>query len=123
MSGCDISPGSAIELVHGLSQNCSVKKLELGINPLGDSGVIALGRALETNETITGVWLTNCSMTIIGGAALASSLMANSTIKELYIHNNSLGGEAIQKFAELLQHNKTLTKLFIFHDDSLINSI
>ncbi len=62
-----------------------MKKLKLYNNPLGDSGVTALGSALETNETITTLKLDKCSMTTIGGAALASSLMTNSTIEELNI--------------------------------------
>ncbi len=121
--GCDISPESAIELAHGLSRNCSVKELHLSYNPLGDSGVTALGRALETNKTITKLYLDNCySMTTIGGAALASSLRANSTIEVLDISHNSLGGEAIQKFAELIQHNKTLKRLDIrYHSSNRVN--
>ena len=82
LCGCGISPELAIELTYALSRNCSLKKLDFSHNPLGDSGLIALGRALETNEIITELLLVNCFITTIGGAALASSLTANSTIED-----------------------------------------
>ncbi len=116
------SAESAIELAHGLSRNCSVKKVNLSYNPLGDSEVTALGKAMEKNKTISELSLNGSSMTTIGGAALASSLIANSTIEELHICSNSLGGEAIQKFAELIQHNNTLKRLYFSYDDSLTQS-
>ena len=117
---CDISSDTAVELAHGLSQNCSVKVLHLSYNPIGDEGAAALGQAMTENKTITELWLNSCDITTTRGAALAS-LIANSTIEELHISGNSLAG-AIPSIAQALQHNKTLKRLDIHNDDSLSQS-
>ncbi len=121
-SGLQQNSSLDIGLKDKLIRNCSLKKLNLSGNLLGDSEVTYLGKELETNKTITKLELQSCSMTTIGGAALASSLMINSTIEVLDISRNSLGGGPIQKFSELLQRNKTLKSLFIYDDNSLTQS-
>ena len=119
LSQCDISSDTAVELAHGLSQNCSVKVLYLSHYPIGDKGAAALGQAM-TEKTITELWLASCDITTTGGAALAS-LMDNSIIEVLNISGNSLGG-AISSIANALEDNKTLKRLYMLNDDSLSQS-
>ena len=111
LSGCCISLDTAVELAHGLSQNCSVKVLLLSHNPFGDEGAAALSQAMTENKTITELWLASCDITASGGAALAS-LMDKSTIEALDISGNSLSG-AIPSIALQLKHNKTLKRLYM----------
>ena len=114
-----LSSDSIIKLVHALSHpNCSLKTLNLSVNPIGDEGAAALAQSITKNKTITWLKLFKCGITATGGAELASSVTVNSTIERLEIGGNSLG-EAVPTFAELVQQSRKLKTLELSYDESL----
>ena len=117
-----LASDSIIELVRALSHpNCSLKTLNLSVNPIGDEGAVALAQSITKNRTITELNLSWCGITATGGAELASSLMVNSTIESFNISCNSVE-EAVPAFAELVRLSKKLKTLDISSDKSLSQS-
>ncbi len=111
----NLSSDSLHILFSGLKQS-KIKYLTLANNKLGDSEVIALGQILAENTTIIELELSNCSISIAGGAELALLLKTNSTLKCLHICH--MGRKTAQKFTELKQHNKALEIIMDKEDDS-----
>ena len=86
--------------------NSALKSANLGLNDIGDEGVIAISEALKTNSTLTELMLESRydlknKIGPAGAQALADMLKVNSALKELDIRENgvvakSRAGKAIR---------------------------
>ena len=87
--------------------NSALKSANLGLNDIGDEGVIAISEALKTNSTLTELMLESSrnSKNKIGPAgaqALADMLKVNSALTSLNLYNNHIGVEGGKAIAEVL---------------------
>ena len=84
-----------------------LKSANLGLNDIGDEGVIAISEALKTNSTLTELGLESYSESTnkigpAGAQALADMLQVNSALTSLYLQNNNIGDEGGKAIAEVL---------------------
>ncbi|XP_067055959.1 protein NLRC3-like [Acropora muricata] len=114
------------EYLNGSSQAlhtyCVLTHLDLRYNQIRDEIAVALGKALESNTTLTYLDLTNAShwcepIGPPGASALARALLKNSTLKCLVLGSNSIRDPGAIAFAGALQTNSTLTQLDLFEND------
>ena len=87
--------------------NSALKSANLGLNDIGDEGVIAISEALKTNSTLTELGLESKmdSKNKIGPAgaqALADMLKVNSALTSLNLYYNNIGVEGGKAIAEVL---------------------
>ena len=99
------------EGVEAVITKAALKSLFLSSNEIGDEGVKALVKALETNKTLTTLDLRNNKIKDAGAKALAMSLKYNTTLTTLNLDSNEIGTEGAIALAEALETNKTLTTL------------
>ncbi|XP_067056240.1 protein NLRC3-like [Acropora muricata] len=109
-------------LAQALHTNCLLTHLDLRYNKIRDENAVALGKALESNTTLSYLNLTNypqpCEKIGPSGAlALARALLKNSTLKCLVLRFNSIGDPGSLSFADALRTNSSLTKLDLYKND------
>lgn len=103
-------------LAEILSMNHSILMvLDLGRNHIKDEGVAYLSKMLESNTTLTELYLSNNQITEIGVQSLTETLSKhNRTLRLLDLHGNEFITDAsIDHFIQLLQSNDSLTKLSV----------
>ena len=87
--------------------NSALKSANLGLNHIGDEGVIAISEALKTNSTLTELmleskWDSKNKIGPAGAQALADMLKFNSALTDLDLRNNEIGVEGVKAIAEVL---------------------
>ena len=104
-------------LAQALHTNCVLTHLDLKHNDIGDEGAVALGKALESNTTLTYLNLSIEPVISLkqigpsGGSALARALTLNSTLKCLVLGHNFIRDSGALAFADSLRTNSSLTQL------------
>ena len=90
-----------------LQFNSPLKSANLGLNDIGDEGVIAISEALKTNSTLTELGLDSWSRSTnkigpAGAQALADMLKVNRPLTALNLRYNDIGVEGGKAIAEVL---------------------
>ena len=100
-------------------ENSSIVTLDLD-GPYGSDdptidgpGILAVAKALKTNEALKTLWLNNNSIGDAGAQALAEALQTNGALTTLSLSHNSIGDAGARALAEALQTNKALTRLYL----------
>ena len=100
-----------IQLFKALSNNTSLKNLDISHNKLGMEGSVALAEMLSCNKSLTELNLGSCDIPEAGLREIARDLLQNTSLKNLDISHNKLGMEGSVALAEMLSCNKSLTEL------------
>lgn len=108
---CGIGPRGAGYLGRVLTQNETVKVLNLDFNPLGDEGAANLGDGLKWNSTVEKLSLKYCNIGQLGGEAVGKFIVRSSSVKELYLRGNPLEAHGVTHIARSLAKNAYLVKL------------
>ena len=87
--------------------NSALKSANLGLNDIGDEGVIAISEALKTNSTLTELMLESRydlknKIGPAGAQALADMLKVNSPLVSLNLEDNEIGDEGTAALAAVL---------------------
>ena len=106
-----ITPRGAGYLGRVLTQNESLKKLNLDFNDLGDEGAVLLGDGCKWNSTLESLSLQYCNMGERGGEAVAKFIVRASSVKELSLRGNPLKPVGVTQIARSLAKNAYLVKL------------
>ncbi len=100
-----------LKWVSFLLKNKLIIQLDLGKNRIGDDGVKALGKVIETNLTLTQLDLKNNRIGDEGVKALGKVLETNQSITQLNLEYNSIGDDGVKALGKVLETNPTLTQL------------
>ena len=85
--------------------NCSLKKLNLGYNYLGNDGISALGECLKFNKSLININLSGNNILNEGLISFANSIISkfNTTLKKLNFKDNSIDNDGIIQFCNILK--------------------
>ncbi len=86
-------------------------------NRIGAAGATALAAALQTNTTLTSMYLDDNGIGAAGATALATALQTNTTLTELNLDDNDVGNAGATALATALQTNTMLTSLSLRFND------
>ena len=90
---------------------CSLTKLILCSNMLGDQGCVAVVRALDKNSSLKYLKITENAAANAAGHAIGSMLEKNKVLEYLNISYNHLRGNGAKRVGHGLAQNKTLKTL------------
>lgn len=108
---CDIGPAGAQYLGRALTQNETVKVLNLDFNRLGDEGAANLGDGLKWNSTLEKLSMKYNELGPIGGECVAKFIVRSSSVRDLSLRGNQLGPQGVTHIAKALAKNAYLTKI------------
>lgn len=102
----NITKQGAFKLAEALKNNTSLKKLNLGYNNIGDTGVKYIVEALlQSNKTLVKLHLQSNYITEKGAEYLAEMLRMNRSIRHLGLDYNSIGDRGVQLLCLALSSN------------------
>ena len=110
-----LGPRTCRAFGDSLQTNGTLKALSLESNPLTNestdqAGVVALARALASNQTLTRLNLWRCDVGGPAGSELAKALRQNSTLVDLDVGHNGILQTDQRKIADTIDANKAETK-------------
>ena len=108
-----ICDSGAAVLADTLETNSTLTHLYLVKSAIGESGAVALAKAMEKNSTLTELDLSFNEIGDSGAAALAKAMEQNSTLTHLALLNNKIGVPGATSLAQAVEKNSTLTKLYL----------
>jgi hypothetical protein len=109
-----ITSQGAMAIAEGLHGNKTLERLFISSNTIGDNGAKALAQSLSGNNNLKlrELCLGNNNITDEGVEYLANMLESNKTLTHLYLHSNSITDHGLKRLAEVITNtNKTLQVL------------
>eukprot|EP00812_Abedinium_dasypus_P014932 NODE_84_length_2185_cov_250.991080.p1 GENE.NODE_84_length_2185_cov_250.991080~~NODE_84_length_2185_cov_250.991080.p1 ORF type:complete len:675 (+),score=255.98 NODE_84_length_2185_cov_250.991080:3-2027(+) len=108
---CNIDNRGAKALAEALQTNKTLTHLWLGGNQIGNDGAKALAEALRTNNALRTLSLYGNQIGNDGAEALADALTTNNTLVYLDLESNRIFNDGAKALAEALRTNDTLNML------------
>ena len=97
-----------------LSNNTTLKTLEITDGSINDDGVITLVQSLKYNKSITGLYLyNNPDITSASAQSLAELLLHNNTLGYLSLWGTNIDTNGVLVLVETLKTNKGLWILYL----------
>ena len=115
-----LSPGSIQLIVHGLSHNTSLEKLDVSNSDFSSENVLHLASVLRVNTRLKKLYILYCDIQSSDSVHLAKALEENTTtqLHTLLLEGNPIGSEGAVAFASMLKKNQSLKTLNL-RDDSV----
>jgi len=114
--GNKITSQGALILALKLSNNSTLKSLDLSYNHITDGGVHAISDILVPNHysSLKILILNKNGISNDGIQYLSDMLQTNTTLRELSLSNNEISDEGVKKLTNvLIHHNRTLKVLIL----------
>ena len=119
LGGCGLTSDGVGEVVSGLSDNHSLRELDLSWNQIGSEGAVAVATMLKTNSSLERLSLAGCGIGSSGGVELGAALERNKTLRYLGLSRNKLGDDGVRGLSAGLENNSSLKDLALHGDKSL----
>ena len=119
LNNCSMTSDGVEEVMSGLSDNHTLKVLDLNDNQIGSKGGEAVAAMLKKNSSLETLQLGRCSIGSSGGVELGVALGKNKTLKVLGLSGNSIGGKGVRGLCVGLETNLSLEELKLGDDVSL----
>ena len=116
---CGLTSDGVREIVGGLSDNHSLRELDLRDNQIGSEGTVAVATMLKSNTSLEKLNLVRCGIGSSGGVELGAALERNKTLRELVLIGNELGDDGVRGLSAGLENNSSLEELSLGDDESL----
>ena len=116
---CSLTSDGVGEVVSGLSDNHTLRVLNLSGNQIRSEGAVALAKMLKKNNSLEVLYLIRCSIDSSGGVELGTALERNKTLRKLRLSGNALGGDGVRGLCVGLENNSSLEDLYLIEDKSL----
>ena len=112
---CNIQGKGAVLLAEALQRNSTVHGFNIGSNPIGRC-VTAFITMLATNQSLTYLNMSFCSIQEEDAVFLAKTMEKNSILSCLNISGNPIGSKGALALANMLKRNQCLKSLMICGD-------
>ena len=119
LSSCNLTSDGVGEVVSGLSDNHTLRVLNLSLNQIRSEGAVTIATMLKTNSSLERLDLVRCSIDSSGGVELGTALERNKTLRELRLSQNALGNNGVRGLSVGLENNSSLEDLTLYGDESL----
>ena len=116
---CSLTSDGVEEVVSGLSDNTTLRELDLSCNQIGSEGAVAVATMLKTNSSLERLNLRLCDIGSRGGVELGAALERNKTLRHLDLSLNALGDDGVKGLCVGLENNSSLERLRLCGDESL----
>ena len=116
---CSMTSDGVGEVMNGLSDNQTMRVLDLSGNQIGSEGAVAVATMLKRNTSLEILWLVKCNIDSSGGVALGVALERNKTLKMLELSWNAVGDNGVRRLCVGLENNSSLEELCLGSDESL----
>eukprot|EP00041_Stephanoeca_diplocostata_P028611 m.822494 g.822494 ORF g.822494 m.822494 type:complete len:96 (-) comp23402_c0_seq69:1497-1784(-) len=80
-------------------------------NCIGDTGAVAIAKALPFNNKVVNVYLARNGISCAGALALAASLAANTTVTSFNLRGNAVGKDSIDAIRRAWEDRKGVLQL------------
>mmetsp|Transcript_27897 Transcript_27897/g.43857 ORF Transcript_27897/g.43857 Transcript_27897/m.43857 type:complete len:761 (+) Transcript_27897:100-2382(+) len=90
-----------VKFVTALTQNTTIRFLNLRQSQCDDKGAIALASILKENSTIQTISLNDNHIGNVGAIALAEGLKVNRAVRKLYLNDNCIGEEGARALMDV----------------------
>ena len=115
---CSLTSDGVGEVISGLSDNHTLRVLELNYNQIRSEGAVTIATMLKTNSSLETLYLQMCSIDSSGGVELGTALESNKTLRVLGLSRNTLGYDGVRGLIAGLENNSSLEVLWL-NDESL----
>ena len=126
LNSCSLTSDGVGEVMSGLSDNHTLRmlnlsdnKLSLSDNQIRSDGAVTIATMLKTNSSLETLDLDDCSIDSSGGVELGTALERNKTLRELRLSGNALGDDGVRGLIVGLENNSSLEELWLDGDESL----
>ena len=116
---CSLTSDGVGEVMSGLSDNHTLRKLDLTYMYIRPEGVVTIATMLKTNSSLETLYLQMCSIDSSGGVELGTALERNKTLRVLGLSGNALGDDGVRGLIVGLENNSSLEELNLDGDKSL----
>ena len=116
---CSMTSDGVGEVVSGLSDNHTLRELDLSGNLIGSEGAIVMATMLKRNSSLETLDLNRCDIGSSGGVELGAALERNKTLRELWLGGNAIGDDGVRGLCAGLENNSSLEDLGLRGDKSL----
>ena len=116
---CSMTSDGVGEVVSGLSDNHTLRELDLSDNHIGSEGAVAVATMLKRNSSLETLRLAECSIGSSGGVELGVALERNKTLRVLGLSWNAIGDDGVRGLCVGLENNSSLEELYLDGDESL----
>ena len=116
---CSMTSDGVGEVMSGLSENQTLRELNMSDNPIGSEGAVTMATMLRCNSSLERLDLYNCSIGSSGGVELGAALESNKTLRKLDLDSNTLGDDGVRGLCVGLENNSSLEELDLTDDKSL----
>jgi hypothetical protein len=107
----ELTPTQIQSLARVLTNNATIRDLNLYDSGIQDVGAKYLSEALETNTTLTSLNLAENQIGEAGAKHLSEALETNTTLMYLNLAGNQIGDSGAKHLAEALQVNHLLSEI------------
>ena len=119
LNWCSMTSDGVGEVVSGLSDNHTLRELNLSGNQIGSEGAVAVATMLKRNSSLETLILDRCSIGSSGGVELGVALERNKTLRVLVLSRNAIGDDGVRGLCVGLENNSSLEVLYLYRDKSL----
>ena len=119
LRNCNLTSDGVGELVSEMSDNHTLRVLNLSGNQIRSEGAVTIATMLKTNSSLQRLYLVRCSIDSSGGVELGTALERNKTLRELRLSQNALGNNGVRGLSVGLENNLSLEHLYLYGDKSL----
>ena len=116
LNGCGLTSDGVEEVVRGLSDNHSLRELDLSEIHIGSEGVVTMAAMLKSNSSLETLNLSVCCIGSSGGVELGAALERNKTLRKLDLSGNALGDNGVRGLSAGLENNSSLKSLRLVDD-------
>mmetsp|Transcript_36704 Transcript_36704/g.45842 ORF Transcript_36704/g.45842 Transcript_36704/m.45842 type:complete len:114 (+) Transcript_36704:730-1071(+) len=105
-----IDSEGGIAVGEALQQNNTLTSLDLANNDIGDDGALAVGKSLETNGSLTDLHLDKNNIQDTGAGAIHDAIRGNkkSALVTLTLDENHIDRTLLDDIAAVLERNTSL---------------
>ena len=107
----NIGPEGGVAIGRALESNNTLQRLSLGSNNIDSNGAILIGRALESNNILQELALYHNNIGPDGAVAIARALEFNQTLQILNLAKTNIGSNGAVAIGRALESNNTLQRL------------